>query len=566
QLTISLTSGDLDSDGKDELAVAAGVNRMDGVTDENILHHGTYVSVFNKEGAAFNKAGQSMKLMDEMVASGTSASDITKGYNSIYGASISAGDIDNDDCDELVIGGYLSKPTMRRAGNLSTKTSDYKYVDTITSGKIGAAIVSFVPNANYYANAPIQEMTANAFTTDGLYISTDYAWPRLAVTCAAINGIKGEEYVFISGTLYTTKKGTTLAELYTPEYFQSADNGAGSQALSNTCVESAIAGNFDGNEYGREQLVYTVALKADGAKTYYLGAGTMGGYNYGEDGGVASGYFSDDLNSVQYQRAQHGEPRGSNLACVPIAVDVDYDGALARLSKTNYIYTDPQVEAVLQAAPYFSELENHPGETSYAFTTSYNFTSTETKNVSFAVGFSGDLEIASFKASLDAGYDLEWSESYEQSKETFQSTTFTAKAYDSVVMLRTLTYLYFYDVYDNETNQWVKDASVMNVPQDPAYIQLSLEDYNSFVEYYNNMIKENDKPVFLNKITDRDMPVNNEGNPFAYYGSISEAGQGAEKLSKGNSYSMGNNGATTTSEWGASSSSTVGNETAHGFH
>jgi len=73
------------------------------------------------------------------------------------------------------------------------------------------------------------------------------------------------------------------------------------------------------------------------------------------------------------------------------AVDRDHDNLVGSYSGKTYTYADPNVTAVIQAAPYFSEINDAGGyannsETSYAISVDYAEVKTESNNVSFAAG------------------------------------------------------------------------------------------------------------------------------------------------------------------------------------
>jgi hypothetical protein len=71
---------------------------------------------------------------------------------------------------------------------------------------------------------------------------------------------------------------------------------------------------------------------------------------------------------------------------VPVAIDCDNDGVMAKYAGKGWVYTDPSILAVLQAAPYFGELGSYSdfgGTTSYSVTTGYTYGKTSSDNISF---------------------------------------------------------------------------------------------------------------------------------------------------------------------------------------
>ena len=76
-----------------------------------------------------------------------------------------------------------------------------------------------------------------------------------------------------------------------------------------------------------------------------------------------------------------------------IPVDRNNDGVLAKYRGATYAYTDPDVKAVLQAAPYFADImDAGNNETEYVLTESYELSDWDSDNVSFSVGFASEFK------------------------------------------------------------------------------------------------------------------------------------------------------------------------------
>ena len=154
-----------------------------------------------------------------------------------------------------------------------TMKSNYVYVGKLTNTGNG---FSKTMNLN-------RTVSANGWT-DGGYHDADDVWQRLAVESVAVNG-KGrgaKELVFLNGTLYDVSNNTPV-EVYTGSYFKSSDDGAGSTTrISNCDIQSIAVGNFDGNSAGREQVIFTIALKHANNNQSHLLTGYMRGINYND--------------------------------------------------------------------------------------------------------------------------------------------------------------------------------------------------------------------------------------------------------------------------------------------
>ena len=126
-----------------------------------------------------------------------------------------------------------------------------------------------------------------------------------------------------------------------------------------TDIQSIAVGNFDGNTAGREQVVFTIALKHANNNQSHLLTGYMRGIKYNDktvngeikEYGTAGGYDclvpTDSYVNTNAQNA---------VSFLVIPVDKNNDGVLAKYRGVTYAYTDPDVKAVLQAAPYIDEV------------------------------------------------------------------------------------------------------------------------------------------------------------------------------------------------------------------
>ena len=136
--------------------------------------------------------------------------------------------------------------------------------------------------------------------------------------------------------------------------------------------------------------------------------------------------------------------------------DRDQDGVIARYKGVSYAYSDPEVKAVLQAAPYFAALgDSANNETDYTITESYELEQSSSNNVSYSVGMSysyGGL-LSPFEVNISAGYSLEWSKTFSEALETEYAMTVKAQAYNTALVARTPVFVYCYEVLD-ENGKW----------------------------------------------------------------------------------------------------------------
>ena len=255
-----------------------------------------------------------------------------------------------------------------------------------------------------------------------------------------------------------------------------------------------------------------------------------------------------------------------------IPVDKNNDGVLAKYRGVTYAYTDPDVKAVLQAAPYFDEvMDAGNNETEYVLTESYELSDWDSDSVSFSIGYSTEFNFLGGKASIETGYALDWTKSFERSLHEEWSQSFSAQAYNSVVVSRTPVFVYEYDIQKAD-GTW-NDKTVMQtaIPQGPVYEQLSVDAYNKFATEYNKYMadrKNNSTCYLLEKI---DPAANwmdgNEGDPYRYnhdgWGALNPDIQ-ASAISK-SEFALGYNGTLDKVAWTKENTTTKSVEMSHGF-
>ena len=570
KLGVSMAVGDFNGDMVDDLAVLSYCHRLPNDQAKIDYYRPVVKIVYGTKGDTASIVTKSAAQSEEFYTS----IGYTGGryyYEFPVGASLTCGDFDGDGDDDLFLAGMLAyfgtwKKDSSMVNEDITMKSDYVYVGKLTNTGNG---FSKTMNLN-------RTVESNGWT-DGGYHDADDVWQQLAVESVAING-KGrgaKELVFLSGTLYDVSNNKPVA-VYTGDYFKSADDGAGSTTrISNCDIQSIAVGNFDGNKAGREQVVFTIALKHSNNNESHLLTGYMRGKNYSDrevggevqEYGTAGGYEClVPTNSYVNTNAQNA------VSFLVIPVDKNNDGVLAKYRGVTYAYTDPDVKAVLQAAPYFDEvMDAGNNETEYVLTESYELSDWDSDSVSFSIGYSTEFSFPGGKASIETGYALDWTKSFERSLHEEWSQSFSAQAYNSVVVSRTPVFVYEYDI-QNADGTW-NDKTVMQtaIPQGPVYEQLSVDAYNKFAEEYNKyMADRKDKPTcyLLEKI---DPAANwmdgNEGDPYRYnhdgWESLRPDIQAAA-ISK-SEFALGYNGTLDKVAWTKENTTTKSVEMSHGF-
>ena len=568
KLGVSMAVGDFNGDCVDDLAVLSYCHRLPKDEAQIDYYRPVVKIVYGTKGDTSSIVTKSAAQSEEFYTSKGRSGGRDR-YEFPVGASLTCGDFDGDGDVDLFLAGML--------GQLGTWKKNNQQVNGTIDMKAGYLYIGKLSNSgNGFVKTTNQTIESNGWT-DGGYHNNDDVWQQLAVESVAING-KGrgaKELVFLSGTLYDASNNKPVA-VYTGDYFKSADDGAGSTtSISNCDIQSIAVGNFDGNKAGREQVVFTIALKHANNNQSHLLTGYMRGKNYkdttvnGEikEYGTAGGYDclvpTDSYVNTNAQNA---------VSFLVIPVDKNNDGVLAKYRGVTYAYTDPDVKAVLQAAPYFDEvMDAGNNETEYVLTESYELSDWDSDSVSFSIGYSTEFNFLGGKASIETGYALDWTKSFERSLHEEWSQSFSAQAYNSVVVSRTPVFVYEYDIQKAD-GTW-NDKTVMQtaIPQGPVYEQLSVDAYNKFATEYNKyMADRKDKPTcyLLEQI---DPAANwmdgNEGDPYRYnhdgWGALNPDIQ-ASAISK-SEFALGYNGTLDKVAWTKENTTTKSVEMSHGF-
>lgn len=571
KLSVKMVVGDFNGDNIDDLAVLSYFH-VNCITSDNKNVYRPQVKIkyggtMPKEGSFIDqKADESFYVCPE----GKLSDGEVQSSSSMNACNITAGDINNDGYDDLVVAGI--KAEIEGYGETD---ESYLAYTTLLNNK-----------NNGFIQSDYKTMSTNEWTyksTDG----EDIVSP-LAVEAVAYNGASAADFIFINGTLYTYNTATgELNTVASQGYKMSGFQFDGALGGHEEFIRSVAVGNFDGNNAGREQIVFVTSCR-DKDDVYSFKKGMITGVysDSNDDYGTATG-FKTTIQSNWGPNNANGGYKGGGAQVLLTACDRDQDGVIARYKGVSYAYSDPEVKAVMQAAPYFAALgDSANNETDYTITESYELEQSSSKNVSYSVGMSysyGGL-FAPFELEISAGYSLEWSKSFSEALETEYAMTVKAQAYNTALVARTPVFVYCYEVLD-ENGKWSDETAIsLSIPQQPVYQQMSIDDYNSFAEEYNSYMekkgnrtitKESDKTSKdeacyypLEQINEEENWLNgNEGNPYMYnqlgWGAYSALG--AQQLSQ-NTIRLGYAGGLNEVSYSKSNIKSVSEEISHGFY
>lgn len=327
---VQMTTADTDKDSVDELVVTAGMNNTKADVNNRQSRMFIYDNITEEEKSYWNKTFE----LD------------TKGYNNsnqrLRWASSSVGNLvmtgSGADYPEIITAGWVDKKTNKDA-DLTHDIGAYVTSCSKTTKKGNSAIGT-------YAKSEVPAIGSNGqpqvsgFTKDGHY--RDDVQSLVVVDTFAADGVNAKASVLIMDTIYTYEAGKGLNEEYRTDYFNHSDNGIGTSIITNGLVQDAVSGNFSGNEEGREQIVFTTCQKRASKNQYFYKT-----YTYKKTG---KSFWQ--CNSTGYRISKKGNAYTS--LCAP---DIDSDSTIARIKDVSLTYTEPEVLALLESTPYFSEVD-----------------------------------------------------------------------------------------------------------------------------------------------------------------------------------------------------------------
>ncbi len=566
KLGVSMTVDDFNGDGVDDLAVLSYSHKR-YYENQPIAYYTPLVKIVygqknNASTITNRKAAQTFTFRTDHPSK-------ARYYQFPVAAELTSGDLDGDGDIDLFLAGMLGEIAEQQGNENYAYNNMTMYASTFYVGRM-------TNNGGSFAKSLSKTINANNWTYGGYY-DNDHVYQKIAVEAVAINGHAAAEMVFVNGTLYNCISEELVALSYTGgNYFGSEDDGAGSNTISNTSFNSIAVGNFDGNDAGREQVLFTVALQHKGSSGSHLAAGYMRGTSYADktNNGTVTQYGTAGAYECKVDTDSYVDANAANhVNFLFIAVDRDYDGILAKYRGPEYAYTDPDVKAVLQAAPYFSDISDAGNnETEYRLIESYELSQSTSNEVSFSVGYVGEFGADEGpKVSIEAGYALDWTETFEKSLRTEFEASFSAQAYNSVVIYRIPVFIYCFDIQKTDGAWHNKTAMQTAIPQGPVYEQLSVDAYNEFVDIYNDYMAEWNDPDDYHKLYKIDTEANylaeNEGNPYGYYSNAGgwSALPDGQPISKAGT-ALGTNGGINKVAWTKENTETYETTMSHGFY
>ena len=511
QPMVDLVAEDVDKDGFDELIVTAGMNDVTNNDDKQLQSQVFIYDQLNGQKTdltptADGKWNLSYRAQNKCNSDGDLAPGIyikDAGYKRVVWASSTVGNVITS------IGSDVDYPEIVTAGFIDNEQSKTQHINVEGDDRIGVSVVQVTGVKNeetknvicQYGESFNQVLGSNSWTRGGFYESEDVNG-LLQVQAYADRGLGSTEAVFISGTVYRSdREGTKLEGKYTHDGFKSKDDFApGGRVLTNTTVAAVTAGNFDGNDEGREQLVCVTAMKQSGKNNAY----SQVYFYHNEATCNDEGTWTDAYDS---KRSGYLTEHKGHFYVSLAALDTDNDSILVKLEEITRDYSKPDVLAILETSPYFAEIEDsfNNSETTYGLSSSKIEGSSNTfgftRGSSVGYEFESDLTQSGggFEVAIERAYN--WTTAKSSSEEW--GIEFRNDTGDNVVVVYrcpVVTYRY--------VDQNGKKMVVEKVGR-PATNMISVDDYNEAAAQYDG----------LDLVDDNIVKLGEPGNPASYHSS-----------------------------------------------
>lgn len=446
---VTLAFGDLNADDKDELVIAENI----GYGANNIA--AGKVGIYTLKTDESTKKNTLVKAMQDDISLGIPGSSgiFNNAAPMIRYANVATGDIDGDYQDELIIAGYVSA----KMNNAKCNRGDIAYM--IVKGNSD--------NQFNHSDWKAVDTSKNRIDLlDRVVDNENQLIPPVALTCAATQGVGHSEQLFLGGWLYSVGLSADMSVTLSPltristnrEYKKDNGNKANKEEIF---VVNVVAGNFNGNRNGQEQIIYAFGMKHDESDRYWYDIGYINKKAPGpENANQSSSYWYGQEQVMNYESSYNRDDNKAraSLYLSLAAVDCDNDSTLMRYKGKTVTWTKPEVLTILQSAPYFQDLEDtrgylDQGQTGYgkgSSSSSSAIAGTSLKvgtYVSFEQDFSVfGVKVASIEAEAQSTHEFEYE--FQSTKEKSIEVRYSGSAGDDYAVVYAVPYMeYQYETW-----------------------------------------------------------------------------------------------------------------------
>ena len=469
---VSLSAADYDKDGIDDLAVSWGY--------------------FGRGAIQPSRATIMMGADNNKMMTRKYSFDLKSGGTDIYRASFTAGDVDNDGYNELVMG-----------GSLANSDRNSRYLAVYEWNGSGFSIVA-EQNFKLFEEENGVRKWQN-IKDDTTYYSMLFAPANVAV--GKFYGIGESPCIYLDSIVIEYGSGSfdildlMASDMFYPkggQYYvewgaRAADTTGNGQDTLLT-MSNAVA-NIDNVNSVADYMQLAWA-------SYYQNQYALSGicFSKSSDSYAANRVLS---KTATYSAA---DSNFLNFASLSFSLpNTDNDTAILKYTgKHYYTYSDPEVLAVLASPPYYADLANDDDdsqmiESSTAYGKSKGSGGGTTHSNSFSVGVYTSwektwsmlgVELASAEAEFSINNTFTW-ETQKTSSLEYAVEYATMAGVDTVVLYSMPIETYVYEAQiPNGSGGYDTQTMTVNIPYEPSIQTLSLEKYNTIYHTYKDILPD----------------------------------------------------------------------------
>lgn len=497
---VQLTAADTDKDGYDELVITAGLNDTHG--NDGVKNLGTQVFLYDRlEGVwkqtfkyAPSAGNETVKVGD--VSAASKPRRYVWGSSSVGNVLVSDDSSNGTDFPEIVTAGMIDYTGTHNI-TINNKNFGFSMVRCVGMTERWTGVQKNFQGEYKFLHR--QTDATNKLTTHGLY-SGDEVLSPLIVKCFRYQGGAQPDAVFFSGSVYAWDDNSgsgSLAHKYTHGAFTQTDKYIGSTKITNKQVQAVAVGNFDGNDEGREQVVFASLVKQSGTGNHYSTLYTIDCQPKGDNSGYA---FRHSETKGWFISKQSGA-----YVCLT-DFNYDSDSTLVRYVGVERQWTDYDVLAVLEAVPYFEELGDDLGEgrTAYGKSSSSGSGSGKSHGLNTTVMAGYEVEFKNSGAGFETTIENNFTWATNVSRSIEHSVDYENNSGENAVVVYRVPVLVY--TYRNLSDG--KDMAVMKTLPPHTSI-ISVEEYNEEAVAYRL------EPIAEDRLAEA-------GNPFSYRSNVSQ--------------------------------------------
>ena len=469
---VSLSAADYDKDGIDDLAVSWGYFGSGAIQPSR---------------ATIMMGADNNKMMTRKYSF-----DLKSGGTDIYRASFTAGDVDNDGYNELVMG-----------GSLANSDRNSRYLAVYEWNGSGFSIVA-EQNFKLFEEENGVRKWQN-IKGDKAYYSMLFAPANVAV--GKFYGIGESPCIYLDSIVIEYGSGSfDILDLMASDMVY-PDNKA------QYYVEwGARAADTTGNGQDTLLTMSNVVADIDNVNSvadymrlawarYYQNQYALSGIGFSKSSdsyavsrvlSKTATYSAADSNFLNFASLSFSLPNTDNDTAI-----LKYTG------KHYYTYSDPEVLAVLASPPYYADLANDDDdsqmiESSTAYGKSKGSGGGTTHSNSFSVGVYTSwektwsmlgVELASAEAEFSINNTFTW-ETQKTSSLEYAVEYATMAGVDTVVLYSMPIETYVYEAQIPNGSGYDTQTMTVNIPYEPSIQTLSLEKYNTIYHTYKDILPD----------------------------------------------------------------------------